>query len=311
MLKVAIETSYTDKYNWNDEFWARFIMQNLFKKNDIELVRVSMNKLNKKKEFIEYNILTKYGINKTIRKTYKPDIIRSRRWIWTYYKYSQLEETYKITPSKKVSITSNDKYESYLFLKKYQPKTCLLSTFFSKNWRNLLAEKIVIKPIRANWWKGIELITTTELLKKKKRFLWLDELYIVQEFKDFSKWYPWIVDWNHDIRLMFAWKKIVETTLRIPQKWNFKSNLWSWWTQSILTKKSLPKELLILSKSIYKKMELEWDDIMSMDFAYCAIEKKRYLIEINASPGTRYYQTDKIELKKICEWLIVFFKTLK
>ena len=33
-----------------------------------------------------------------------------------------------------------------------------------------------------------------------------------------------------------------------------------------------------------------------MDFAYCKNDKKRYLLEINASPGTWYYQTDKKKL---------------
>jgi hypothetical protein len=32
------------------------------------------------------------------------------------------------------------------------------------------------------------------------------------------------------------------------------------------------------------------------------------MLEINASPGTRYYQTDRKKLEKICKWLIIFFK---
>jgi len=54
-------------------------MQDVFKKNNIELVRVSMNKMNKKNEFIEYNIIADDGKSKVIKKIYKPDIIRSRR----------------------------------------------------------------------------------------------------------------------------------------------------------------------------------------------------------------------------------------
>jgi glutathione synthase/RimK-type ligase-like ATP-grasp enzyme len=213
--------------------------------------------------------------------------------------------------SQKVSIISNDKYENFLFLKKHQPKTYLLKTFFYEHKKIHLYSKIVIKPIRASWGKWIELTTTEELMKNRDKFIGLEELFIVQEFKDFSKGYPWIVDWNHDIRLMFAGKNIIETTLRIPEKWNFKSNIWSWWTQSTLSKKLLPKELLNLSKKIYKELDLQWDDILSMDFAYCTIEKKRYLIEINAYPGTRYYQTDQKSLLDTCLWLVKFFKQIK
>lgn len=312
MLKVAIENSYTTQKTSIDEFGARLFMQEIFKKNNIELTRVSLNKMNDRNlSFKEHYILDKTWKSRKINGEYKPDIIRSRRWAGTYYKYSLLENQYKIISSKKVSIISNDKYENYLFLKKHQPKTCLLKTFFCEYKDLSFSKKIVIKPIRASWGKGIELTTTKELINDRNKFIWLEELFIVQEFKDFSKWYPWIVEWNHDIRLMLAWKNIIEVTLRIPEKWNFKSNIWSWWTQQALNKKNLPTELIKLSKKIYKELDLKWDDIMSMDFAYCKEEKKRYLIEINASPGTRYYQTNKSELEKICKWLVKFFKWLK
>lgn len=311
MLKVAIENSYTNTYNWKDKFWNRFFMQEFFKKKWIELTRVSINKLNKKNEFSEYNIFNKKWNSETIKKAYKPDILQNRKWTWIFYKYSKLDKIYKIIPSKKISIISNDKFETYLFCKNHQPKTFLLSSFFLEKDKEILSNKIVIKPIRANWWKWINLTTTNELHKNKNKFSWLEELYIVQEFKDFSKWYPWITNSTHDVRLMFAWNKIIEATLRTPKKWDFKSNIWSWWTQHILEKNKLPKELIILSKEIYKKLELKWNDIMSMDFAYCKKENKRYLIEINASPGTRYYQENQKELEKICKWLISFFKWLK
>lgn len=311
MLKVAIENSYINTYRWKDEYGARYLMQEFFKENDIELVRVSMNKLNKKNEFIEYNILWKNGKNKVIRKIYKPDIIRSRRGMWNYFKYVTFEKDYLITPSEKISIISNDKYETYLFCQKFQPRTLLLKTFFSQENKDTLWEKIIIKPIRANGGNWIKLTTPQMLYEEKEHFSWLEELYIVQEFKDFSGWYPWITEGTHDVRLMFAGENIIETTLRIPAEWNFKSNLWSWWTQCPLKKRNLPKELITLAKKIYKEIQLTGDDILSMDFAYCKGENKWYLIEINASPGTRYYQTDKNELISICKWLVGFFKRLK
>ncbi|MBU0626804.1 hypothetical protein KKG31_01455 [Patescibacteria group bacterium] len=52
-------------------------------------------------------------------------------------------------------------------------------------------------------------------------------------------------------------------------------------------------------KKIYKDLQLDGNDIFSMDLAYCAPKKKRYLIEINSSPGTWYYQEDKSVLKPI------------
>jgi hypothetical protein len=54
-------------------------MQEIFRKNNIELVRVSVNKYNKtKEEFNEYNYYDTNGIIKTVKSRYKPDIIWNR-----------------------------------------------------------------------------------------------------------------------------------------------------------------------------------------------------------------------------------------
>ncbi len=311
MLKVAIETWYTTTFSWTDIYGTRFFMQKYFQKHNIELVRVSINHFDKKKQcFKEYNIFDITWKNKTFKEKYIPDIIRNRKWMWTYHKYTTLKKL-STTPSKKITIISNDKFETYKFLEKYQPFTTLLSSFFdSKYLQKSFKGKIVIKPIRANSGKWIILTTVPELLKKKRKYNGLEELYIVQQFKDFSKWYPWICTTTHDVRFMFTGKKIIETTLRIPKTWDFRSNVWLWWSQYFIQKKDIPKELLSLTKKIYKDLDIDDTNIFSMDFAYCKKEKKRYLLEINASPGTWYYQTDKKKLSTICRWLVNFFKNM-
>lgn len=311
MLKVAIETWYTNKFKWVDEYWARLFMQDFFYKHNIELVRISINKFHQEKQYFdEYNILDSTWKNITIKKIYIPDIIRSRRWMAIHHKYD-LFENFIIVPSKKISIIGNEKFENYKYAQKYQPFTALLSSFFcNKTIQKTFKNKIIIKPIRANGWKWIVLTTVPDLLKKRKKYHWLDELYIVQQFKDFGKWYPWICTGNHDVRFMFAGNKIIEITLRIPKKWDFRSNIWSGGIQKNLQKSQIPKDLFSLSKKIYKDLHLDGKDIFSMDFAYCTKEKRRYLLEINASPGTRYYQEDKKILKKICSWLVSFFNKL-
>jgi glutathione synthase/RimK-type ligase-like ATP-grasp enzyme len=169
----------------------------------------------------------------------------------------------------------------------------------------------VLKPIRANSGKWIVLTTVKELLKKRKKYIWLEELYIVQQYKNFNTWYPKICSTTHDVRFMFAGKKIIECTLRVPKKWDFRSNVWLWWTQHLLEKKQIPKELLSLTKKIYKKLDIDDTNIFSMDFAYCRNDKQRYLLETNATPWTWYYQTDEKKLAKICKWLATFFLSLK
>jgi glutathione synthase/RimK-type ligase-like ATP-grasp enzyme len=103
-------------------------MQEIFKKNDIQLVRASINKYNKtKNEFTEYNYYDTNGIIKTIKSPYTPDIIRNRKGSCTTYKYALLK-SFTIIPSERIAALANDKYETYMFLKKYQPKTFLLGS---------------------------------------------------------------------------------------------------------------------------------------------------------------------------------------
>ena len=311
MLKIAIENSYTWTYKGKDEYWAKFFMQDFFSTCGIQLVRVSVNHFSSKhKSFDEYATFDEHGRSKTVKKTFIPDIIRSRRWAFVTYKYDVLQD-FPMVPSQKISAISNDKFETYKFIGKHQPLSCLLSTFFaSASLQSQFSDTILLKPIRANWGKWIVLTTPQDVLWKKSEYIWLEELFIVQDFKDFSKWYPWICTWIHDIRLMFAWKKIIETTLRVPKTWDFRSNIGSWWKQVPLSGNPLPKDLLSLAKKIYRTMNLSGNDIMSMDFSYCEPEKKRYLLEINASPWTWYYQTDKEKLLEICTWLADFFISL-
>lgn len=311
MLKIAIEFSYNNKCKSKDRHWASYYMQELFRKNDIELVRVSINKYNKiKEEFTEYSYYDTKGEIKTIKKQYKPDIIRNRKGSCTTYKYALLK-SFSIVPSERIAALANDKYETYMFLKKYQPKTFLLGSILKNS---SIQEKhtwpMVIKPIRASGGNWIELRTIQALVNEREKYIGVEELFIVQEFKDFSQGYPGIVEWNHDVRFMFAGKKIIEITLRIPAQGNFKSNIWSWGSQFPLSKKDVPLKLIHLAKKIYKEIAPEQKEIFSIDFAFCAAENKRYVLEINASPGTRYYQTDKKILKAICMWLVKFFKGL-
>ena len=309
MIKVAIDTWYHNKFSWTDHYGSRIFMQKLFKKHDIELVRVSINKFNNKQDFFkEYNTFDSNGNNKTIKKKYTPDIIRNRKWMWAYHKYSTFKNI-ATTPSEKIMIISNDKFEIYKFTTEFQPFTSLLSTFFgNKTIQKWFRNKIVLKPIRANSGKWIVLTTVKELLKKRKKYIWLEELYIVQQYKNFSTWYPKICSSTHDVRFMFAGKKIIESTLRIPKKWDFRSNVWLGGKQYLLEKKQIPKELLSLTKKIYKKLGIDDTNIFSMDFAYCKNDKRRYLLEINASPGTWYYQINQKKLAIICRGLVKFFK---
>ncbi len=311
MLKIAIEVSYDDKILNEDKFGSKFFMQEFFLKNDIELVRVSINKFNKKKwTFDEYNILDNNSKIIKISKAIKPDIVWIRNSSFIAYKCDTLKE-FILVPSRKIITISWDKLENYKYLEEFQPQTFSLNGFLRNKYiQDQLKDKIIIKPIRSSWGKWIKLLKKSYIIKNIKKYSWLENLFIVQEFKNFGWWYKDIVKWIHDFRLMFAWKSIIEATVRTPEAWDFRSNIQSWGKQKNLAIKEIPKELVNLSKIIYKKLELENHDIFSMDFAYCSDDKKWYLLEINSSPGTWYYQEDKRILENICKWFVKFFKNI-
>lgn len=311
MLNIAIDSWHYEKSKWHDRYGAKYFMQEYFKQHGINLARCSFHNYNgEKKCFNWYDKVTIKWVHKHINKPFYPDIIWNRKNSWTAYKYDLLA-SHTITPCKKIADIWNDKYENYLFLKEYQPTTFLLSTFFrNKDAQTILWDKIVVKPIRSNWWRWILLTDIPALIKDRQHYLWLEDLYIVQSFKDFSWWYLWLVEWNHDIRCMFAWKNIIETTLRIPKKWDFRSNIGSWWKQKFISNSKIPPLLKHIIHDIYTRLNIQDTNIFSMDFAYCKKENKRYLLEINTSPGTRYYQTNKKHLQSICTWLLNFFLSL-
>jgi len=306
-----IENSSYKKVSWKDLYWAKFFMQEYFKKNNINLVSWSIHNYNiKKKCFSCYYTVNKSWNYVQIKKDFTPDIVWNRKSSWTIYKYDLLKD-FIITPSEKIANIGNDKYENYLFLQKYQPKTFLLNMFFKNTIiQKELPTKVVVKPLRANWWKWIFLTTKKELLSHRNKYCGMEELYIVQELKDFSWWYSWLVEWNHDIRCMFAGKDIIEATIRIPKSWDFRSNIWSWGKQIFIAKSRLPKDLLSVVHNIYTSLNITDTNIFSMDFAYCKKESKWYLIEVNTSPGTRYYQKNKKKLEQICKWLAKFLLSL-
>ncbi|MFZ2151223.1 MAG: hypothetical protein WAZ12_02560 [Candidatus Absconditicoccaceae bacterium] len=311
MLNLAIETGYNYTLNGKDKFGARLYLQQFFKKIGIKVVRVSINKFNKEKGmFDEYNILDDNGNNLLVNKSIKPDILWIRNLSYILYKHNILKK-FIIVPSIKISIIGHDKMENFKFLEKYQPMTCLLKDFLENTEiQKKFTGKVVLKPIRANGGKGIKLFNKKDLIKKNNQYEGLGELFIVQEFKDFSKGFGNITKGVHDLRLMFAGKKIIEITLREPKKGDFRSNIGSGGKQIFLDKSQIPKDLLRLAKKIYIDIDIDDNNIFSMDFAYCKKENKWYLLEINSSPGTRFYQTDKNVLKKIFKGLAKFFINL-
>jgi glutathione synthase/RimK-type ligase-like ATP-grasp enzyme len=128
------------------------------------------------------------------------------------------------------------------------------------------------------------------LLENREKYIWLEKLFIVQEFKNFSNWYKNLIEWTHDIRLAFAGDEFLYCIVRQPKLGDFRSNISAWWSRFLLEENSIPNELWKLTEAIKQNIQYYKNSIFSLDFAFCAEEERWFLMESNYSPGMRYSQ---------------------
>ena len=282
-MKVGILIGY---------FWPPLVRKNLndnikmlkfFRKHSVELSLISYNFYDaEKKCFTQYVDIEH---TKIITKEYKPDVIWKRVEIWNYYTHHIIGKSYPIIPSENIFSLSGNKYESYLFFKKYQARTQLLTTFFSNTGvQESFANDVVLKPLRGSWWRQVEFMKKKDLLKNRENYEITKNTYIIQEYKDFTQWYPGLVSWNHDLRLCYISGKLSFAYMRESQDGSLLSNIHTGGKGYGITKTDIPKDLVYLTDEIIQSI----GDItlFSLDFGYCLSENRWYLIELNAIPWT-------------------------
>lgn len=307
MKKLAILTAYKENFSFNKDIYrsASITMKKIFLENNIDLVRVSLNHFNDdKKVFDEYIDIDENWEVLVVKWDYKPDVIFNRIKVWNLYN-NQTLIWFNQVPSFKIIEIAKDKYEMSLFLKDLQPKTFLLSTFFDEfdELSKQIWDNLVLKPVNWNSWDWIKFLTQKELIEQKDNYKDLSKMFIIQEFKDFSKWYSELISWVHDVRLVFVWWNFSFSIVRQPAKWNLKSNIWAWWSQFSLKESQIPSELFDLSKEAIKRLKTTKLDVFSIDFAFCKDENKWYILEINCSPWIWFPESDR-------EYQIKYFNDL-
>lgn len=310
MKKVAIIANYTENLEISENLkLSRKKLTEVFRESGIELRRVRMSSFDSKKgvflDYVDFNEKWEFEI---FREEYKPDVLWNRTSPGCMYTYNLLEKSgYDIFPNLNLVQLSSDKYEMSLFFEKYQPKTVLLESFFEdQKIQDIFWEKVVLKPIRSNSWKGIEFPKKSELLVNEARFEGLKQLYIVQEMKDFSGGIPGITDGIHDLRMVYIGWKYSHSTLRVPQKWSLKSNVWAGGTEYAIKKEDIPKDVWVILEDVLKENVdiFSEDSIFSLDFWYSFDEEKYYIIEVNCSPWVSFW----VNVKDL--FLQVFFPDL-
>ncbi|MDD5769880.1 MAG: ATP-grasp domain-containing protein, partial [Candidatus Gracilibacteria bacterium] len=260
--------------------------------------------------FTQYIDLDKNGNVIYINEDIKPDIIWFRYSSGIVFN-SELFSNFTQVPSLKIISIAKNKYDMYLFLKDFTPKSYLLEDFFKKDVFESFQEKLVLKPIDGNSGKGIEFLSKNELLEKKESLIGLEKLFIVQEFKDFSKGYDEKISGIHDVRLVFVGGKFSFSVVRNPASGSLKSNIGSGGSQFSLSKEEIPSELFETAKKALERLGVGSKDIISVDFAYCQDESKWYILEINFSPGIYFPEKDLKFQNKYFNDLANFFNSIK
>lgn len=312
MIKIGIIWESSNVFELNEENTKikGIMWKKIFKQYWLDLVRLNYNDYNfKKNVFTNYVDIENWNFL-MVDKEYRPDILWRRSMISNLYVY-EIFKKFTIVPSKKIILIQADKWEIYLFLAKYQPITTLLKFFFEKEEsQNLFTEDIIIKPVKSCWWSWIIKYKKSELINLKEKYKWLEMLFIVQQFKDFSNWYPWLVDSNHNLRLVYLHNKLVYSTITISEKNSseFIVNEYLWSIENVLQIDKIPQEVILLANNIKDSLDILPNDYYSLDFWYCKQDKTWYLFEINTNP---WFPTDMIQREMFLHSLAEFFKTFK
>ena len=72
-----------------------------------------------------------------------------------------------------------------------------------------------------------------------------------------------------------------------------KSNIANGGTQFSIPVSKIPIEVMEMCMLAQDMLGIQEPDLYSLDFAYCSRDDRRYLIEMNSSPGIRFPKADK------------------
>lgn len=296
MKKIAILSNYYKTFKIRDDCIEPFtVCADYFHDAWMDLKRVSIHSFDCERWVFRDSVDSDENWNFTLYQwDYRPDIIWNRSWNWIMYTYEMcLKHNIPIFPEKRFMCIESSKYEMYLFLWEYQPPTILLSDFFECPDDFSVWWKILVKPLYWSSGKGIEKFESKdELLRIRDKFVWLEWVHLVQEFKDFTQWIPWLIDGMHDLRIAYIGGKISHATIRSPMQWSFKSNIGSWGTEIWVPIEKIPEEVCRICDAVLNKMKFSPINCFSIDYGYVLKENRWYIFEINSSPGMMFWSED-------------------
>lgn len=298
MKNVAILTAYLKDYvKYDFYFPSEQLLRKIFNESELEIHYVSPHYYDKEKKHFTQHVAIWKDTMEVVDEPYKPDLL----WVRMGHALYHLEEMFSdadflCAPTMRLKHIDSNKYQMYQYLEDLQPKSTLLATFYFYPWlQEEFTEKVVVKPIAWSGGYGIEFYTKPELTSMEifKKYAGTEWLHLVQNYQNFSKWAPKITDGNHDLRVVFLGNTPTFSIVRVPKKWSLKSNIADGGSQFSLPIEKIPLEVLELCNMAQQNLKVSKADIYSLDFAFCADDAKRYLIELNSSPWIWFPDEDK------------------
>jgi hypothetical protein len=181
-------------------------------------------------------------------KTFKPDIVYQRKTLTT----EAFDRAVTIINTPEFKLWCPDKWNQYLLLGDYMPKTFLIQTRddFKNNLKKITTKKAVVKPRRGE--KGENIIVFDKNLPPVlDRDILTKKGYLLQEHADTNVEIPDVVNGIHDIKLITIGDKVF-ANLRTPEPSKTYCTFDSPYSEIKLN--LLPDNILKLQQEVSKKI---------------------------------------------------------
>lgn len=186
--------------------------------------------------------------------TFVPDVVYQRKTLTT----EAFDYAVPVVNTPEFKKWCPDKWNQYLLLEKYMPKTFLIQTQddFKNNLKNITTAKAVIKPRRGE--KGEDVIVfDTKNPPKLNQVILAKKGYLLEEYADTNVEVPGIIKGVHDIKLITIGDKVF-ANLRTPEPGKNYCTFDSPYSE--IQPKLLPESVVELHHEVSKKINDKYPD---------------------------------------------------
>jgi len=191
-----------------------------------------------------------------------------------------------------LDLLCTDKWRLYKKWPKLMPKTVLGSQPISA--KKIKSDLLIVKPRTGASGNGIYLVPRQTFKATNNNFI-VQELILGGKILNISG--------PHDFRVIMGNDKPIFSTIRVPFRQKYISNVGQGGKEYYYQAEKIPKPILKIVKKIDKHFKKCNPRLYSIDFI---VDKngKPYIIELNSRPGLTHYKSRKLTLKLdkfICE----------